>query len=310
MSDEDLNSTLRDAVSGVQPRRGLGEIEARLEDRHGQRRKLAGSAAAVAAIVLVTGGVAWANHHAQEPQPAPAANSTDLDVQAYFLGPTANGPRLFMERHHLQDVTASPAEAAVNAALGNPDDPDYRSGFPVGTTAKLVDDGDLVTIDFQDPKLAEAPKVSDQTASEAMQALVWTVNAATQRQVQVRFTIDGKPPATLLGKVLTGPISEQNADTVLSPVSLDTAEGAQLAEGSLVTGHAAAFEANVVWELRQGERIVKQGYATANECCTLSPFAFILKARPGSYTLVVHDTDASGGEGHGTTSDSKDILIQ
>lgn len=309
MTDEDLSNTLYDAVAHVRPSRGIAEIEARLDDQQGPRRRLAGSVAAVAAIVLVTGGVAWANHHAQEPRPAPAAGASDLVVQAYFLGATANGPRLFLERHQLQDVTASPVQAAVNAALGTPDDPDYHSGFPRGTTARVTELGEIVTVDFRDPKLAESD-VSDNAAAEAMQALVWTVNAAEQRQVQVQFTIDGKPPTTLLGKVLNGPMSEQSADTVLSPVSLEVAEGAQLTRGSLITGHAAAFEANVVWELRQGQQIVKQGYATAGECCTLSPFAFNLDAPPGSYTLVVHDVDESGGEGNGTTSDSKDIVIQ
>ena len=77
-----------------------------------------------------------------------------------------------------------------------------------------------------------------------------------------------------------------------------------------VTGLASAFEANVVWELTQGDRVVRHGFTTAAECCTLSPYSFTVTATPGDYTLVVHDTDESGGEGIGTNQDTKNITVE
>ena len=63
------------------------------------------------------------------------------------------------------------------------------------------------------------------------------------------------------------------------------------------------------WELVQGGHVVKHGFATARECCTLSPYTFRLSAPPGDYTLVVHDEDVSGGEGTGRSSDTKQIRV-
>jgi hypothetical protein len=55
---------------------------------------------------------------------------------------------------------------------------------------------------------------------------------------------------------------------------------------------------------------VRNGFTTAQECCTLSPYSFDVTAPPGDYTLVVHDTDESGGEGIGISQDTKDITVE
>jgi hypothetical protein len=77
-----------------------------------------------------------------------------------------------------------------------------------------------------------------------------------------------------------------------------------------VRGRAATFEANVVWELKRGDATVRNGFTTAQECCTLAPYSFTVTAPPGDYTLVVHDTDESDGEGIGTSQDTKAISVQ
>ena len=98
---------------------------------------------------------------------------------------------------------------------------------------------------------------------------------------------------------------------VLSAVSIATpAEGAVVPTRFEVTGQAATFEANVVWELKRGEEVVRQGFTTARECCTQSPYSFEVTAAPGDYTLVVHDTDESDGEGIGTSADTKRITVE
>lgn len=314
-NDQDLRAGLHDAVSDVRPQRGVEEIEARIAARPGSVRRswFAGTTTAVAAIVLVTGGVAWINHHAANPQPAVSGSGNSVAVIAYYLGDTANGPRLFSEHHTVKQVQTSDLDAAVNETIsGNPDDPDYHSGFPKGMTASVTSTDNRVDVDFDNPTIAAAAPAPDSTVDEAIQAVVWTINDVLARPnpVPVRFLINGQVATQLLGQPLDGPVHKQNADSVLSPVSVALPEGARLESTSVtvITGRAAAFEANVVWELRQGERAVKKGFTTANECCTLSPYAFELKAPPGNYTLVVHDTDPSGA-GHRITSDSKDIVI-
>ena len=41
----------------------------------------------------------------------------------------------------------------------------------------------------------------------------------------------------------------------------------------------------------------------------MSPYSFTVDAPPGSYTLVVHDTDPSGGEGLAPWRDTKDVTV-
>jgi hypothetical protein len=76
-----------------------------------------------------------------------------------------------------------------------------------------------------------------------------------------------------------------------------------------VTGQAATFEANVQWELKQGDTVVRRGFTTAEECCTLAPYSFSVDAPAGTYTLVVHEEDASGGEGNPPSQDTKEIRV-
>jgi hypothetical protein len=76
-----------------------------------------------------------------------------------------------------------------------------------------------------------------------------------------------------------------------------------------VTGVAATFEANVQWELKDGSRVVRRGFTTAAECCTPSPYSFAVKAPPGTYTLVVHDSDVSG-KGGKVNSDTKEVTVR
>ncbi len=66
----------------------------------------------------------------------------------------------------------------------------------------------------------------------------------------------------------------------------------------------------MVWELKRGAPTVRNGFTTAEECCTLAPYSFNVTAPPGDYTLVVHDTDESDGEGIGTSQDTKDITVE
>ncbi len=115
----------------------------------------------------------------------------------------------------------------------------------------------------------------------------------------------------MLGVDTSAPVERASADSVLSTISVSTpSEGAKVPAQFEVTGQAATFEANVVWELRQGEKTVRHGFTTAAECCTLSPYKFAVSATPGDYTLIVHDTDESDGEGVGTSQDTKNITVQ
>ena len=79
----------------------------------------------------------------------------------------------------------------------------------------------------------------------------------------------------------------------------------------LVSGEANAFEANVPWQVMDGNgTVVKHGFATAREGMQLSPYSFKVKLPPGTYTIRVAEDDPSGGEGGTPMADTKRITVE
>ncbi len=324
--DSDLRRLFDDAVSEVQPEDRLEEIRAR------GRRPSAGrwvplSLAAAVATVLVIGGAAWLAQRQPSsgtpvagqpaaPTAAPSGQPDDsthtVDTTVYYLGATAHGPRLFPEQRRVTDVTDSDLQVAVQQAIsGSPQDPDYQNPWGaegVTVVAQLADG--TVHLDLSEP--ADRPDgMDDQEAQMAVQALVWTADSAAQVSEPVTFTVGGAATDQVLGVDTSAPVARTGEDAALAPVLVTSpAQGATVSTEFTVEGRAAAFEANVVWELKRGETVVRHGFTTAQECCTLSPYSFAVTAPPGDYTLVVHDTDESGGEGVGTSQDTKDLTVE
>lgn len=234
-----------------------------------------------------------------------------VTVPVYFVGQTPHGPRLY--RDDQQVPAADAATPAVHAALaGYSTDPDYTSPWPsTAQVDKVSADGSGITIALQSGgnPLADRPSgMSSDEATLAVQQLVYTAQDALSSKAPVSFTVDGQPASKLLGVDVSGGV-DRAPDTstealvwVLSP-----AQGAKVHSPFNVKGLANAFEANVVWELKQGGQVVKQGHTTAQEAFLMSPYSFNVDAPPGDYTLVVHDSDASG-QGN-VTQDTKDITV-
>lgn len=252
--------------------------------------------------------------------PAPPAAAVSQAVPVYYVGDTTHGPRLYREFH--QATTADPLDAALQAAVGRgangqsvgPMDPDYRTDWPAMTDASGTFDGDTITVDLSgDPQSALHDRPAGMSAAEAelaVQQLVYTAQAATQTTAPVQLLLSGKHTDTVLGVPASEPLARGDASSTLAQVwIIEPAQGARVPSGFKVSGLAAAFEANVQWELKQGGTVVKKGFTTAQECCTMAPYSFTVDAPPGDYTLVVHDEDPSNGEGPGPWQDTKDITI-
>ncbi|HET7388563.1 MAG TPA: Gmad2 immunoglobulin-like domain-containing protein [Nocardioidaceae bacterium] len=341
----DLHDLLQDAVRDVEPRDALDAIRSRTKvtPMHSGRNWLLGSGAAVVAVaaviiaVVVLGNqgtpqadnppVATSPSRHASPSTAASASASasaeartagqETTVPVYYPGDTPHGVRLYREFH--QVVTTEGLSEALNEAVGRaadggpskPYDPDYSVPWPSGTTIEGVDDGaDQITVNLGGPALAQRPAgMSDATARIAVQQLVYTATAAAQKTVPVRFLIDGNAATTLLGVDVSPSVERGDSLKVLALVWVSSPnEGAQVTSPFTVTGVGAFFEANAVWELKQGSKVVKHGHTTAQECCTLSPYSFKVSAPPGDYTLVVHDSDASG-TGRATPQDTKDVTV-
>ena len=153
--------------------------------------------------------------------------------------------------------------------------------------------------------------MSQADAEIAVQQLLFSAQAGLGKgQVPVQLLLDGKHTDTILGVPSSEPLAAGNPDEVEALVQVDSpADGTSVSSPFTVSGRAATFEANVVWELKQGDTVVKKGFTTAQECCTLAPYSFQVTAPAGSYTLVVHDTDESG-QGLPVNEDSKAITVR
>jgi spore germination protein GerM len=321
-NDSDLRRLLDDVVSDVHPEGGPEQIRARARRASAGRWVPLTLAAAVATVVVI-GGAAWLARQQTDNPPAagpgtpkaPAAQAPadpGHTVTVYYVGHTAAGPRLFSETHRVTGATDPDLQVAVQQVLsGRPLDPDYESSFSdLGVTATTANEGGAATIDLSEP-LNRPGGMNDERAQMALQSLVWTADTAVSGNGPVRFTVAGAPADQVLGIDTSAPVERASADSVLSTISITSpTQGANVATQFEVTGQAATFEANVVWELKQGNKTVRHGFTTAQECCTLSPYKFTVTATRGDYTLSVHDTDESDGEGIGTSEDTKNITVE
>lgn len=354
--DARLKRLLDDAVSDIEPREALDSIHARTKVSPMSRNRpwlfAAGGAvlavaATVAAMTVLTDdspgddrspdvaaatseapapskepsaepstGPAETSPPAEEQSAAPAPASVEA-VPVYYVGETTRGPRLFREFHRTEVSGGDTLDAALAEAVATaPDDPDYRTDWPAGTSAEGSFDGDTITVtlggDPQDPLRSRPSGMSAAQARMAVQQLVYTAQAAAQERAPVQFLIYGERSDTLLGVPVSEPVAQGDPVDVLAQVwIIDPGEGAEVSPTFEVSGLAAAFEATVQWELMKGDQEIRRGFTTAEQCCTMAPYTFKVRNVPsGEYTLVVHDSDASGGEGPGPWVDTKTVTVQ
>lgn len=338
-----LRHLLSDAVSDIEPRDALGSIHARTEVSIMQSRRswllvagaaVAATAATVVAVTVLSGDgtpgddPGFAGSPSASPDPSPTTDEPSLSptgqagemqaVPVYYVGDTSRGVRLYREFHQLEVTDDDAVTPAVNEAVSaDPADPDYRTSWPEGTTAARADSAgtpDVLTIDVSgSDSLRDRPAgMSKEEAQMAVEQVIYTAQAALQQgRPPVQLLVDGQRTDRLLGVPVSEPLAQGDAVDVLAQVwIIEPAEGAEVTSAFTVSGLAAAFEATVVWELRdRAGNVVADGFTTAEECCTMAPYSFEVDAAPGEYTLVVQDTDASGGEGFGVWEDTKRITV-
>jgi hypothetical protein len=325
MNDDQLRALLEDAVSGVEPHGSLDDIRSRTTPSRSRRPWAWGAggavlatAATIAAVALLSGPPGTTD---AGPGPAgttqatgPQTSATERPAHAataYYVVQTKRGPLLYPESYSVVG-DAQQEQVVERSVTGRADDPDYGTAWPAGTTLQKAQLSDgVLSVDLAGVPADRPAGMSQAQAELALDQAVRSTQSAFASKLPVTFLLDGRPTPTLLGLGTGQPVLGAT-DEKLSPVQVDTPpDGATVDSPFTVTGRAAAFEANVQWELVQGTTVVKQGFTTAEECCTLSPYSFEVPAPPGSYTLVVHDEDASGGaEGAGQVEDTKRVVVR
>jgi hypothetical protein len=204
------------------------------------------------------------------------------------------------------------------AVSGSPLDPDYRSPW-AGTDTTVgsvnfdgVGEDGLIQVDLGSGTPMQRPAgMSEETAQIAVEQLIYTAQAVVQSRAPVAFTAEGRRITTLLGVPTNEPLAEGDPMSVQASVWVITPQdGDTVGRTFTVEGRGAFFEANVSWQLLQDGEVVDEGFTTAEEGMTLSPYRFQVKAEPGDYVLRVYDADMSGGEGNGEAEDTKQITVQ
>ena len=328
--EDELRDLLDRAVAGVEPRHGLDTIRSRTKVHPMSNRPwilgvgaaVVATAATVAAFAVIGDDVATTRPESG-PAAAPTTNAASGDASpstvalpVYYVGQTGQGPRLYREFHRVPAAAGDEAVAeAVHQALTVPaQDPDYASPWPAGADVQHVEmSGDTIVVDLAGAALLhDAPSgMTQDEAQIAVEQLIYTAQAGYQKRAPVRFLLDGEITDSLLGVPTSEPVAQGDEASTLAQVwIIEPADGSEVSSGFEVSGIGAFFEANVTWELRQGDKVVKSGFTTAEECCRMAPYSFTVNAPAGDYTLVVKDEDASGGEGFPPFEDSKDVTIR
>lgn len=329
--DDRVRALLDEAVSDVEPRGSLDEIRSRTHTSRSRRPwawaaggAVVATAATIAAIVALSSGPGATDAGpgpAAATQPSgPTSSRTErpgpTSVTAYYVVATKRGPLLYPESYSVGggDLQEGQAveQAVERSVTGRADDPDYGTRWPSGSSLRKAQlTGGVLSVDLHGNLASRPAGMSPADAALALDQVVRSAQSAFRSSLPVSFLLDGRPTPTLLGLPVDRSVVGAS-DEKLSPVQVDSpSDGATVASPFTVTGRAAAFEANVQWELVQGSTVVEQGFTTAAECCTLSPYTFDVSAPPGDYTLVVHDEDASGGaEGAGQVEDTKRVTVR
>lgn len=241
------------------------------------------------------------------PSPEPVED-TRVALPVYYVAETPAGFRLQREFHRVP--SEDPPSDAVREMLASPTgtDPDYRNPWPAGTALRspVERDGDVITVDLTgigapiDPALAEL----------AVQQLVFTVQGALQSTDPVRFLVDGNRVDELWGVDTTEPVERGDSYALRSLVQIDApAHGTTVGREIEVSGEAAVFEANLLWEVLRDGTVVRSGSTTTAEGQRFAPYAFEVTLEPGVYTVRVLEDDPSDGEGRPPLRDDKTITV-
>ena len=236
------------------------------------------------------------------------------DYAFYFVGETTKGLRLFQEVHQIsaienelgQDKGLNAITMLVDGQLP-PFDGDHktlwRSGSKVNSLVRL---GDVATIDLTLGRF----EFSGADQIRTIDQLVWTLMKNDPTIESVKITADGMPIDALTeyqdatGSYLPGADFE-----VLANLWIDLLDDSEVSNPVTMSGSACTFEANVAWELSQGDAIVQSGATTAKTACPdRSDWTIELGTLAvGDYTLRVFDTSAQ--DGTVISEDTKDFVV-
>ena len=246
---------------------------------------------------------------------SPEAEGT-VAVPVYFVGDTPQGPRLFRE------FRAVPAdnplmEATALMLAGDTLDPDYRTLWPQVEISDVSATDGVLLVQIPSDGFTDRPDgMSRKAANLALQQLVFTLQGVQQERAPIVIKRGGSD-FRLFGLPSDTQFEAADPIDVLGLVSITAPEQGAVVSGDTLeaSGVGSSFEANLLWEIRQGDQVVLDGFATAEGWMDkLYPWETSIDVsglEPGDYTFVARTDDPSGGaEGSGPHEDSKDFTLK
>ncbi len=245
---------------------------------------------------------------------SPSAAET-ATVPVYFVGDTPQGPRLFRE------FRAVPADNPLQEALalmlaGDTLDPDYRTLWPQVEISSVGATDGVLLVQMPGDGFTQRPDgMSKGAARLALQQLVFTLQGVQQERAPIVIKRGGTD-FRLFGLSTETEFTNADPIDVMGLVNVTAPEqGATVTGGTLeASGVGSSFEANLLWEIRRGDHVVLDGFATAEGWMDkLYPWKTSIDVsglEPGDYTFVARTDDPSGGaEGSGPHEDTKDFTL-
>lgn len=242
------------------------------------------------------------------PTPEPTAAPSGAGV--YYLVDTRAGIRLARETADAGGDDA--VRLAIEQMIAGPSDPDYVTTWNPSTAVLGVDTADgVLTVDLSAD--ARTASIGSEGAARMVQQLVYTAtDAAGDASLPVMLTIEGDPAGELWGALVWDePVTREDPLDVRLLVQVDEPqEGATVASPVTVSGEAAVFEATLLWSVLDAAGTELQaGFTTTAEGQVFAPYELVVELAPGEYTVVVSESDPSGGEGGAPMTDSKAVTV-
>lgn len=254
-------------------------------------------------------------------EPSTPVSSTDggsgeeVTVPVYFVGDTPQGPRLFREFRKVGSDNPL-EEAAALMAAGDALDPDYRTAYPAGSFASIEYADGAFRVELPDDGwTTPADQAGSGEATLAVQQLVYTLQGVEQERAPITVFV-GDSPVTLFGVDTADGVRAEPPMEVLGLVNVTSPEeGSTVGATFTASGVASSFEATVPWQVRQGDKVVLEGFATAEGWMDkLYPWESevdVSDLPAGEYTFLAFTDDPSGGaEGPGPTQDTKTFTVE
>lgn len=249
-------------------------------------------------VPLATQSSSPTSEPSSEPTPSTPPVAT-VAVPVYYLHDDGQNLRLYREFHKVQAPEGDRRKAAVVEMLaGAPQDPDYTSLWPKGTTLLgLTVNGTTAVVNLS-KEAKQQSNAGSQGEPLSVQQLVYTVTAADPTVKKVELQVDGQKVTDLWGHGFGAnpqgrapQLDVQGFVWLLAPT-----QGATVGSPVTLSGIACTFEATVNIQIVQGSTVVKElNTMTDGGCPHFGKWSITVDLPPGDYLVKALEYSAKDG---------------